>query len=407
MRYSHYFTHTFKNPPAEADTANAKYLIQGGFVSQLSAGIYTFLPLGLRVMHKVMKIIREEMNAIGGQEIIMPALHPSENWNTTGRDVTCADILYRTEGHGGKVFYLGQTHEEIVTPLVKQFVNSYKDLPLAAYQIQNKFRNEPRAKSGILRGREFCMKDMYSFHADEADLDRFYQLVIEAYLKVFERCGLEAYVVKASGGSFSDKESDEFQVLTDAGEDIIYYDKKTKRGYNEEVSNEHSGENLIKGKAVEAGNIFKLGTKFSEDFGLYYMDEHGNKKPVIMGCHGIGISRLVGTIVEANHDEKGIIWPANVAPYHVHLLTLGNSEDVMQAADKLYQKLLHNNVEVLWDDRDERAGAKFNDADLIGIPNRIVLSERTLNQNQVEFKLRSSDQVKMIDLDKIIEELIF
>ncbi len=411
MRYSHLLGKTKHTAPHDADTPNAKYLIQGGFVDQVAAGIYTYLPLGLRVMHKIMKIVRKEMNAIGGQEIVMPALHPSENWVATGRDVTCADILYRTEGHGNKTFFLGQTHEEIVTPMAKKFIESYKDLPFMPYQIQTKFRNEPRAKSGVLRGREFTMKDMYSFHTDADDLNRFYELVIEAYLRVFDACGCNAYVIEASGGSFTDEYSHEFQVLTPAGEDTIYYSEKHGVGFNEEVKEgremTHQGEPLKEGKAVEAGNIFKLGTKYATDFGLTYASKDGKKLPVHMGCYGIGISRLVGTIVEANHDDKGIIWPSNVAPFLIHLVTIGKSDELMQSADRFYREMMEKGYEVLFDDRDEGAGKKLKDADLIGCPLRLVLSERTLGSNQIEWKLREYQEVKMVDLDKLFSELEF
>lgn len=411
MRYSKLFGKTLQAPPKDAETANAKFLIQGGFVDMLAAGIYTFLPLGLRVLQKINHIIREELNAIGGQEILMPALQPIELWKVTGRDKLCEEDLYATKGHGEKDFVLGMSHEEVVTPLSQKFFNSYKDLPLAVYQIQNKFRNEARAKSGVLRGREFGMKDMYSFHTSEEDLDLYYEEVKKAYLRIFERCGVEAYVVQASGGSFTKKFSHEFQVLTNAGEDKILISRKHKLAFNSEVLEsgvkEYEGDVLEEAKGVEAGNIFKLGTKFTEDFGANFMDEKGQLKPAIMGCYGIGTTRLVGTIVEASHDENGIIWPKSITPYQVHLISLGSSESVAENSSALYKKLMEAGFEVLFDDRDTGAGKKFKDADLIGLPVRVVISDRTMAENQVEWKERNSKDSKMVAMSNLIEELTF
>ncbi len=411
MRYSHLFGKTKSMPPHDAETVNAKFLVQAGFIEQVAAGIYDFLPLGLRVLHKIHKIIREELNMIGGQEILMPALQPLEFWKVTGRDKICKDELYWTKGHGDREYVLGMSHEEIITPLVAKQAFSYKDFPLALYQIQNKFRNEPRAKSGILRGREFGMKDLYSFHISEEDLNNYYDIVIKTYIKIFERCGVEAYVVQASGGPFSKKYSHEFQVLTPAGEDKILINRKKKIAFNSEVLEkgitEYEGEKLEEVKGVEAGNIFKLGTKFSKDFGLNFTDKDGSKKPIYMGCYGIGTTRLVGTIVEASHDEKGIIWPINVAPFHVHLISLGVSEKVKQTSEEVYRKLIDGGIEVLFDDRDERAGKKFNDADLIGLPIRIVISERTLEENQAEIKERSKEKSRFVLLQNLLEDILF
>jgi prolyl-tRNA synthetase len=413
MRYSKLFGKTKFTAPHDADSVNAKYLTQGGFIDQQAAGIYHFLPLGMRVLQKINQIIREEMNTVGGQELLMPVLHPLSLWETTGRTETMDEILYRTQGASDQDFVLGPSHEETVTPLAKKFIQSYKDLPLAVYQLQTKFRNEPRAKSGILRGREFGMKDMYSFHRDEADLDRYYEEVKEAYLKIYERLGLEAYVVEASGGAFTDKFSHEFSVVTVAGEDTILLCKKCKIAQNIEIAKQKKlncpkcGQPLEEQKAIEAGNIFKLGTKFSKDFDLTFTDENGERKLTVMGCYGIGTTRLVGTIVEASHDEKGIIWPKSVAPYEVHLISLGKSDEVRKQAEKLYQELLSESVEVLFDDRDETAGKKFNDADLIGIPLRIVISERTLKEQSVEMKMRHEKEGKLIKLEQIFKEILY
>ncbi len=588
MRYSQLFGKTKTTTPHDENSVNAKLLTQGGFVDKMAAGIYNYLPLGQRVLKKILQIVREEMDAVGGQEIAMPALHPIELWQQTGRDKTADAILYRTKGAGDKDFVFAPSHEEAVTPLAKKFIQSYKDLPLSVYQIQTKFRNEPRAKSGVLRGREFGMKDMYSFHTDDADLDQYYEKVKQAYLNVYDRCGVKAYVVEASGGIFSDKISHEFSVVTPAGEDTILVCKKCNIAQNLEIAegkihnphekgekelpmkevkvdrgptieesakahsvpqskilksvvykldnggligvcirgdlqvNEHKlakylgqevrpagqedleeaglvagfispvglpnveggvkhaaeiepkgekgahkdsytkvplpfvadhsirevknfatgankknvdlanvnlgrdftigdftdlvsvdtsfacnkcGGKLEEVTAIEAGNIFKLGTKYSEAFDVNFTDEKGERKPVIMGCYGIGTTRLVGTIVEASHDEKGIIWPASVAPYSVHLLSLGDSDDVRTESEKIYRELQKENIEVLFDDRNESAGVKFNDADLIGIPLRVVISERNMKNGNAELKLRAEKDNKLVPLSKVMSEI--
>jgi len=590
MRYSKLFGKTKLTTPHDSDSVNAKYLTQAGFVDKMAAGIYNFLPLGKRVLDKIVQIIREEMNAVDGQEIAMPALHPIELWETTGRTKTADAILYRTKGAGDKDFVFAPSHEEAVTPLAAKSVQSYKDLPISVYQFQTKFRNEPRAKSGVLRGREFGMKDMYSFHATEKDMDEYYERVKQAYLNVYERCGVKAYVVEASGGIFSDKISHEFSVVTPAGEDTILVCEKCNIAQNLEVAigkvhnpenpeekelpmkevkaergpsidesaeahkvapskvlktvvyalsgggligvcirgdlkvNEHKlahylgsevrpaskdelekiglvagfispvglpkvkgglkhgaevggdekdvkeekhgktalpfvadnsirdvknfvtgankknldlvnvnlgtdftiddfvdlvtvdesfgcakcGSELTETKAIEAGNIFKLGTKFSKDFDLHFTNDQGKRDFVIMGCYGIGTTRLVGTIVEASHDEKGIIWPVSVAPYQVHLISLGAQKDseVNTAAENIYEALQMAGVEVLYDERDESAGKKFNDADLIGLPLRIVVSSRTLKEKSVEWKLRNETEGKLVKYTDAPKEII-
>jgi prolyl-tRNA synthetase len=562
MKYSKLFGKTRHSAPHDADSVNAQLLTQAGFVEKQSAGIYNFLPFGLRVLSKVNQIIREEMNAIDGQEILMPALHSREVWKVTGRDKTMEDVLYRTKGTDAQEFVLGPSHEEIVTPLVKKYVQSYKDLPMAVYQIQTKFRDEPRAKSGLLRGREFGMKDLYSFHLDEKDLDKYYERAKKAYMNVYKRCGLEAYMIEASGGAFSDKFSHEFSIVTPAGEDTIILCEKCGSAQNLEVAEgkvvdpdqikekeselkeidikrglsvaenakahnvpdwkilktvvyEIEGEGLVgvcirgdlnvneyklvkyfgkqlrpaspeilkkaglvqgfispvnlKGvkirfvadhsiknvknfvtganklnrdlvgvnigrdfqisdfadflevrgsfkcakcggklkelKAIEAGNIFKLGTKFSEACGFKVTDASGKQVPVAMGCYGIGSTRLVGTIVEASHDENGIIWPKNVAPYSIHIVSLGDDPSVIKAAEKLYADLVKKGAEVLYDDRDVSAGVKFKDADLIGIPLRIVVSKRTLEKKSVGWKERAKKEEKMVTLAKVVAEV--
>lgn len=561
MRYSKLLGRTKLEAPHDAESINAKLLTQAGFIDKVAAGIYNFLPLGVRVLQKINQIIREEMNKVNGQEVLMPVLHPLDLWKMTGRDRTMDDVLYRTRASGDKDFVLGPSHEETVTPLVGKFINSYKDMPFVAYQIQTKFRDEPRAKSGLLRGREFGMKDMYSFHTSEKDLDEYYEKVKEAYFNVYRRCGLEAYIVEASGGAFTDKFSHEFSILTPSGEDTILLCSKCKTAQNLEVAegkvllpnikekkeqkmkevpakrgpsieagmkfhkcepceilktvvyavedrglvgicirgdlsiNEHKLENyfkkrlraaspeeltkagLVQGfispvdndlipfiadhsvthvknwitgankkdtdltgvnlgrdftikefadfisvqggfycnkcgntlreeKAIEAGNIFKLGTKFSKSFGLQYTDKNGKRGDITMGCYGIGNTRLVGTIVEAKHDDKGIIWPKSVAPYLAHLIVLGEDKKVRDHAEKFYEELLNADVEVLYDDRDESAGKKFNDADLIGLPIRLVVSGRTLEKNSVEWKLREEEKGHDVLFENVIEKLI-
>lgn len=410
MRQSQLTTKTLREAPKDEESRNAILLTRAGFIDKLAAGVYSFLPLGLKVLRNIENIIREEMLALGGQEILMPALQPKENWAKTGRWETL-DVMFRLKGLGDKDYALGSTHEEIVAPLAKKMVLSYKDLPFSLFQIQTKFRNEARAKSGLLRGREFSMKDLYSFHASQESLDDYYQQATTAYFKVFERCGLKTYLTAASGGSFS-KYSHEFQVVAEAGEDTIFIcDNCANFAINKEIKTETpacpacSGMGFTEVKAIEVGNIFKLGTKYSEPFDLKFKDETGQEKTVVMGCYGIGPSRLMGTIVEMSHDEKGIIWPESVAPFKCHLLTLGEDEAVKAAADKLYEELAAENIQVLYDDRALPAGQKFAEADLIGLPWRLVVSAKTLDKNSVEIKKRSETETELIELAKIVKRL--
>jgi len=408
MRQSQLFTKTVKELPKDETSYNAQALIRAGFIDKVGAGIYSYLPLGKRVLDKICQIIREEMDAIGGQEILMTALVPKENLEASGRWDTF-DVLFRLAGNDQKEYALGATHEEIVTPLAKKFIFSYKDLPFGVYQIQTKFRNEKRAKAGLLRGREFLMKDLYSFHVDQADLDDYYDQAIKAYHRVYERLGLKdlTYLTYASGGSFS-KYSHEFQTLAEAGEDLIYVCDKCHVAVNREIIGEQSScpscgnKKLVEKKAIEVGNIFKLGTKFSEPFGVRYKDQGGKENTALMGCYGIGPSRIMGTLVEIYHDDKGIIWPADIAPYKVHLLSL-NENDRTEA---IYIKLKQEGISVLYDDRDKPAGEKFADADLIGCPYRVVVSKKTLMDNGVELKGRTSEAGKLIKLENLAAELL-
>ena len=410
MKYSKLFTKTLRQPPKEADTINHKLLTQAGFVDQLMAGVYSYLPLGLRVLRKIEQIVREEMDAIGGQEVLMPILHPSEIWKTTG-GWNKIDVLFKVKSRTEKDYALGQSEEEVVTPLVMSRVNTYKDLPLMVYQIHWKYRDELRAKSGILRGREFFMKDMYSFHESQEDFLRFYEIAKKAYLKIYEKMGLVAKVTEASGGSFSEKISYEFMVLTDAGEDDIIYCPDCDFCVNAEIAEVKVGDichkcgakKLEQAKASEVGNVFDLGQKYGKDFNLGFLNKEGKKDYPFMGCYGIGISRVMGVIVEKYNDEKGIIWPENVAPFKVHLIGLDlDNKQVSAEAEKTYKLLLAEGIEVLFDDRvGPSAGEKFADADLIGIPYRVVISKKTAGK--LEVKKRSEKDTKFVVFDELLK----
>ena len=406
MKYSKLFPKTLKQAPANAESINHQLLARAGYIHQEMAGAYTYLPLGWKVLNKISDIVREEMDAIGGQEIVMPALQSSEAWKKTGR-YDSVDVLYKLKGAGDSDLVLGPTHEEIVYPLAAEYVNSYKDLPLYLYQIQVKFRNEARAKAGLLRGREFLMKDLYSFHSNDEDRDKYYEEVRKAYLKIFRRIGLPVVETKAGGGTFSAL-SQEFQTLTPSGEDIVYICSKCSHAVNQEIMEgkvcpECGGE--VKGeKAIEVGNIFPLKRAFAETFNLTFTDSNGQDTIVSAGCYGLGISRVMGALVEVFHDEKGIIWPESVAPFQVHLLGLGlEEESVKREAERVYKLLQAEGVEVLFDDReDASAGAKFADADLIGIPLRAVVSKR--NEGKLEIKKRSDKETSFLSLDEFIKK---
>lgn len=412
MRYSQLFGKTSKTVASDADSINAKLLTQGGFIQKEISGVYNYLPLGLRVLTKIQNIVREEMDKIGGQEILMPAITQNESWITTGRNNM--DVLFHFKGQGDTDLVLNPTHEEVVTPLAQKYLFSYRDLPIAVYQIQNKFRNEARAKSGLLRGREFNMKDLYSFHVDEEDLNRYYEVVKKAYFEIYKRLELEDITVLtfASGGAFS-QFSHEFQTINENGEDTIYLCEKCKIAINKEIIDtqktcpECGGDKLKTVKATEVGNIFKLRTKFSKAFNFNYSDKDGQEKIVEMGCYGFGPSRVMGTIVEVFNDNKGIIWPKSIAPYQVHLVGLDLfDENIKNQAEKLYQDLLDKKIEVLFDDRiDITAGAKFADADLIGNPIRLVISKRSLENGGIEFKKRNEEKSEIIPLDKIFSKI--
>lgn len=408
MKQSQLFTKTSKTVSKDDVSVNAKFLEQGGFIYKNSAGIYSYLPLGWRVIQKIGNIIREEMNAIGALEMFMPALHDKHYLKATGRwDV---DVVYKVISGEDKEpnFNISWTHEEIISEIASRFVNSYKDLPFSAYQIQTKFRHEPRAKSGLLRGREFMMKDLYSFHATEEDFQQYYEKVADAYMKIFNRCGLKAIYTEAAGGEFTVSNTHEFQVLSPVGEDTIFVCEKCSYAVNEEIKTvdicpKCSGK-FINQKSIEVGNIFPLGTKYSEAFDLKFTDAEGQKKFVVMGSYGIGLGRVMGTAVEVFNDEAGIIWPETIAPFQVHLIALRGAED---QAGKIYENLQSSGIEVLYDDRDGKgAGEKFADSDLIGIPYRVVISEKTMAQDSVEIKKRNEKEAKLVPIQNLISLFI-
>ena len=410
MKQSQLFTKTQKFAPKDEVSKNAQLLIRAGFIYKEMAGVYTFLPLGWRVMNKIMDVIRQEMNAIGGQELKMTALQSKEIWSKTNRwSDEVVDNWFKTKLGSGTELGLGFTHEEAITAMMKNFVASHKDLPFSAYQFQTKFRNESRAKSGIMRGREFIMKDLYSFNKTQEDHDEFYEKAKQAYVNIFDRLGIgkQTYLTFASGGTFS-KYSHEFQTVCDAGEDTIYIDKEKGIAVNEEVYNDEvladlglDKAKLAKTKAAEAGNIFSLGTKFSDAFDLTYRDENEKEQKVIMGSYGIGPARAMGIITELFADENGLVWTENVAPFKVHLINIGEEEK----AEEIYNGLQEAGIEVLWDDRDLRPGEKFADSDLIGIPNRVVVSSRSLEGGGLEYKKRTESDGEIISVEKLIEQL--
>ncbi|MDD2913409.1 MAG: His/Gly/Thr/Pro-type tRNA ligase C-terminal domain-containing protein [Candidatus Pacebacteria bacterium] len=405
MRQSKLFSKVLREEPKDEKSINAKLLVRAGFVDKLMAGVYSFLPLGNFVLKKIENIIREEMLKVDAFEVFLPTLHPKENWQKTGRWEKMDD-LYKLKVED-KEFALGPTHEEVISPLVKKFLSSYKDMPLNLFQFQNKFRNEKRAKSGLLRGREFLMKDLYSFNSSEEELENYYEKIKQAYKNIFQRCGIweKTYLTLASGGSFS-KFSHEYQTLTQAGEDIIYICKKCNLAINKEIIDIEEGKcfqcknsNLKEEKAVEVGNIFKLNEKYSKPFDLSFTDKNGKKKFVLMGCYGIGLSRLMGTIVEVHHDNKGIIWPKEVSPFKFHLIEIGKSGKVKEIANEIYQ---FDEENILYDDREDKsAGEKFAEADLIGISLRIIVSDKTAEKESVEIKERGEEFSKVIKKDEI------
>lgn len=412
MKQSQLLSKTRKEAPKDEMSKNAELLIRAGFIHKEMAGVYSFLPLGLRVLNKVNNIIRKEMNAIGGQEIFLTTLQDKELWEKTGRwDDAVVDNWFKTKLKSETELGLGFTHEEPLTALMKNHIRSFRDLPLYPYQIQTKFRNEIRAKSGIMRGREFLMKDLYSFSRDEKEHSLFYEKAKLAYMNIFDKVGIGemTYITSASGGSFS-KFSDEFQTITDAGEDVIFVCDECKIAINNEVADEKKeclkckSSDLKEKKSVEVGNIFNLGTRFSEALNLTYLNDEGKEKFVVMGSYGLGPTRLIGTIAEILSDKDGLVWPKKVAPFDIHLLEITDeNNEVRNVSERVYSMLKKRGIDVLFDDRDLRAGEKFKDSDLIGIPLRLIVSKKTLVDGSYEIKERADGKISMIKEDSICD----
>lgn len=407
MLQSRLFPKTLKDAPKEAQSVNHKLLVRAGFIDQLMAGSWTLLPLGLRVVAKINQVIREEINAVGGQEMLMPLLHPKAIWNETGRWDKAREVMYQFKDTRGKEFALSFTHEEIVMDLLRKNIKSYTDLPVSVYHFSTKFRNEPRARSGILRGREFLMKDLYSAHTSESDMLSYYDKVKGAYKKIFTRLGFDFRVVETSGGVFTDNNTHEFQVLCEGGEDTIYYCDSCDWGENKEIFKGKEGQRcpsckkgkIVKAKSIEVGNIFPLGTWFAERMRVYYQDEKGMKKPVWFASYGIGPTRTMGAWVEVSHDGKGIIWNRAMTPFDAHLIELPGAK----GAKRIYETLKDSNIEVLWDERSVPAGEKFADADLIGIPARLLVSEKT--GDKIEYKERQKDATQILSIEEVVKKL--
>lgn len=410
MKQSELFTKTLRQAPEEEQSVNAQLLLRAGFIYKEMAGAYDYLPLGLRVLEKIKNIIREEMNAIGGQEVLMTTLQDPELWKKTNRwNDAVVDNWFKTKLANGNEVGIANTHEEPITAMLSHFVNSYKDLPFSVYQFQTKFRNELRAKSGIMRVREFLMKDMYSFSRTEEEFKAFYESCAEAYKRIFKRTGLEkiTYRTIAAGGSFTTGFTDEFQTISEAGEDIIYINKEHGIAMNKEIYTDENlkkfgfkKESFVEKKSIEVGNIFPLGSTYSDALGLKSKNEKGENTSVIMGSYGIGLGRLMGTVAETLSDNKGIVWPQEIAPFQVHLIALRGVE---KEAKKLYGDLTRG-TEVLYDDRqNSTTGEKFSDADLIGIPFRVVLSTKTLEKGKIEIKRRGEQEEHLINGKEILD----
>jgi prolyl-tRNA synthetase len=412
MRVSQLFTKTSKTAPADEVAKNAQLLIRAGFVYKVMAGVYAYTPLGLRVLENIKRIVREEMNEVNGQELIMTNLQTKETWETTTRwDDDVVDVWFKTKLKDDTELGLAWSHEEAIMEMMEHFVNSYKDLPISVYQFQTKLRNELRAKSGIMRGREFVMKDMYSLHASAEDLDEYYNKVMDAYTRVYDRLGIgkDTFVTFASGGAFT-KFSHEFQTVCDAGEDILYLHRGKNIAVNEEVLDEAVVElgldknELEKVKSAEVGNIFNFGTDKSEQMGITFTGSDGKEHPIYLASYGIGITRVMGVIVEKFADDKGIVWPENVAPFKVYLVRIGG-EKAISHADELYKELTDKGIEVLYDDREERPGAKFADSELMGIPYRITVSDRLLETETYEYTPRVGGKTEVLTRQELLAKL--
>jgi len=415
MRRSHFFLPTLRETPADADVISQKLMMRAGMIRRLSSGLYTWLPLGLRVLRNVERIVREEQNRIGAQEILMPAVQPAELWEETNRWEAFGPQLLKIIDRHERRFCFGPTHEEVVTDLLRNELQSYKQLPVTVYQIQTKFRDEIRPRFGVMRAREFLMKDAYSFNFSLDSLKESYALMREAYCKTFTRLGLNFRVVKADSGAIGGDASEEFHVLAESGEDLLLFSDKSDYAANIEVAKANAGDpspdgqgTLSMARGIEVGHIFQLGDKYSAAMGLNVLDASGKKAPVYMGCYGIGVSRIVAAAIEQHHDDKGIIWPAAMAPFQVTLIGIAahRNETVYKTCEDLYAKLHTLNIEVLWDDRDERPGLLFADAELLGIPHRIVISEKTLSSHQVEYTSRETGVSSLLSMEEVINKLV-
>lgn len=412
MKYSSFFPKTTRSAPSGTELAGQAFLFRAGYIDQLMAGVFTLLPLGWRVAEKIKQIIREEMNSVGGQELAMPVLQPKELWQETGRWESLKGAMFQLKDKSDKDLGIAFTHEEVATDLVRKHAHSYKDFPISIYHFATKLRDEPRARGGMIRVKEFVMKDLYSFHTSGEDLDSYYDLVSDAYLKTFKRLGLDAKKVEAAGGVFTKEHSHEFQVLTDVGEDTIFYCQKCDFAQNKEIAEVQEGDKcprcgglIAVSRGVEVGNIFKYRTSQSEKMGAKFTDQAGKEQLVSMASYGIGIGRALGTLAELYHDERGLSWPAAVAPFKVHVSALQmDNMKVREAAEKLEKDLEDRGIEVLYDDRDESPGVKLADADMIGIPWRVIVSPKSLAAGGVEVKKRDSDQSEVISLTQFLKK---
>jgi prolyl-tRNA synthetase len=410
MRVSKLFTKTSKTAPADEVAKNAQLLIRAGYVHKEMAGVYAYLPLGIRVLENIKQIVREEMNSLDSQELIMTGLQRKDVWESTGRwDDKVVDVWFKSKLQDGTDVGFGWSHEEPIVEMLKHHIESYKDLPMSVYQFQTKLRNELRAKSGIMRGREFVMKDMYSCAVDAEQHETFYQATIEAYKRVYDRLGIgdDTYVTFASGGAFT-QFSHEFQTICDAGEDIIYLHREKNIALNEEVMDDDNlarlglkREELEAVKTAEVGNIFNFGTQKSESMDFAFTNEKGERQYVHLGSYGIGITRIMGVIAEKSSDAKGLVWPDNIAPYRVYIVQIGDDQEVVSAAEELYEYLQDSDISVLYDDRNARPGEKFADADLLGIPHRVVISAKTVEQGVFEYKKRTEADNSVVDIEKL------
>lgn len=413
MKQSLLFVPTLKEAPKDAEVRSHKMMSRAGLIKQVASGIYTYLPLGYRVIKKIENIIREELDKIGCSELLMPALQPRDLWEESGRWEKYGPELMRLQDRKDRDFCLGPTHEEIITQVVRDYLNSYKKLPLALYQIQTKFRDEMRPRFGLMRGREFIMKDAYTFTETQEQLDEWYAEFTKAYIKIFKRCGLDTRIVASDTGQIGGSEADEFMVMSEVGEDTITYCESCSYAANQEFSNLNDGDKCPKcggtisvAKGIEVGNIFKLGTKYSESMNASVINKEGKLSPVIMGCYGIGISRTLMASVEQNSTDEGIVWPSEIAPFKVHIIpvNMGDNQQVEEAS-KLYNALIDKGVEVLMDDRNERAGSKFKDADLIGLPYRVVVG-KDIKDGLVEFTNRNTFEKTLVSVDEVLSKIV-